>query len=143
MTSSTIDDRISGNSYLPLSTSQVIRLVALGVFGWLFAALLLRLLGPLGVLEGMARVYLYALILPGTVVFLLAAFWLAAIRSNQRALAAALMTATAAILDGLALAWFPALYGADPTLVAACGAAILWGAGVALFLGMAMNRNRV
>jgi hypothetical protein len=136
------NDAAYHNPFLPLTRSQIARLTALGIAGWLSAALLLRTLEPFGVFDGMARVYLYALIVPGTVLFLLLAFWLSAVETAQRALAAALMTATAAILDGVALAWTPALYGADASHVAASGAAILWGAGVALFLGMFMNRNR-
>lgn len=127
---------------LPLSPGQLIRLIALGAALWLTAALLLRWLGPLGVYEGAARIALYSLIIPGTAPFIWLIAKIGGLARSELALGVSVVVAAAVLLDGLALAWTPTLYGGDLTLQAGAGAAILWGAGVALVLGFVFNRAR-
>jgi hypothetical protein len=123
-----------------LSTAQVIILVVLGAVLWFLAAIMLRALAPLGIYDGSNRVLFYALVIPGTFTFVLIARRLARLAPDQMAIALAIATAAATLLDGIALAWFPALYGSDPVQIAGAGAAILWGAGVGLVMGIAINR---
>jgi hypothetical protein len=123
-----------------LSTAQVIILVVLGAVLWFLAAIMLRALAPLGIYDGSNRVLFYALVIPGTFPFVLIARRLARLAPDQMAIALAIATAAATLLDGIALAWFPALYGSDPVQIAGAGAAILWGAGVGLVMGIAINR---
>jgi hypothetical protein len=125
---------------LPLSSSQINILAVLGAVLWLGAALLLRALAPFGIYEGFARIILYALIVPGTWPFVLLAKRMAKLAPNQIAIGMSVLTATAVLLDGIALAWFPGLYGFELAHFAGAGAAILWGGGVALVLGFVMNR---
>jgi len=126
---------------LPLTSSQVAVLVALGAILWFLAAMLLRIIGPMGVHEGLGRVVLYLLVVPGTFPFVLGIKKLARLADHQLALGVAVATATATLLDGIALAWFPALYGTDIQHFAGAGAVILWGAGVGLVYGLVMNRT--
>lgn len=109
-----------------------------GAILWFAAALLLQYLGPRGAYEGGNRLLAYALVIPGTFPFVLVAQML--IGRAKLALGLALATGTATLLDGIALAWFPALYGGEAGYVAGAGAAILWGAGVAIMLGFVWNR---
>lgn len=95
---------------------------------WLAAALLLRALAPLGIYEGLGRIDLYAAILPGTRPFVLLLIRAADLRSAEALVGVAVALAVATLLDGLALAWTPSLYGAGVEQVAGAGAAILWGA---------------
>ena len=132
------NDTPAAGAALPRRTMAY--LVFWGAALWFIAAVLLRVLGPMGVYEGFARVLLYALIIPGTVPFILLIVKLTRVARHQIALACAVMTASAALLDGIALAWFPALYGNEVEHVAAAGATILWGAGAALALGFFLNR---
>jgi hypothetical protein len=134
-------DSMKPASRLPFNPSQTLILAGFGALLWFGAAVLLRTLGPMGVFEGSSRALLYALIIPGTWPFILVAEKLARLGRDQIALGVAVVTAAAALLDGIALAWFPSLYGADPSLVAASGAAILWGAGVGPVLGFFRNRT--
>lgn len=127
---------------VPLSPGQLIRLTALGAALWLTAALLLRWLGPLGVYDGTARILLYALIIPGTAPFIWLIAKIGGLARAELALGVSVVVAAAVLLDGLALAWTPTLYGAELALQAGAGAAILWGAGVALVLGFVFNRTR-
>ena len=123
-----------------LSTPQIVMLVALGAVLWFLAAIMLRALAPLGIYDGSNRILLYALVIPGTFPFVLIARKLARLAPDQMAIALAIATAAATLLDGLALAWFPGLYGSNTAQIAGAGAAILWGAGVGLVMGITMNR---
>ncbi len=124
---------------LPLERRQIGLSLLVGAVLWFVAAMMLQILGPMGIYEGSSRAILYVLIIPGTVPFLLIGFRFARLETHQYFIGTALMDLAAMLLDGIALAWFPALYGGTPTLVAGAGAAILWGAGVALGLAFFMN----
>jgi hypothetical protein len=123
-----------------LNRGQVVTLVGLGILLWFLAALMLRALEPVGALTAPGVFLLYALIIPGTYPFVLLIRRLAKLRADQMMLGVTAVTATATLCDANALVWFPeALYGAKPLGAAA---AVLWGVGVALFLGITMNRAR-
>lgn len=140
MTDTTQTQESSG-ARLPLNASQIVTMAIFGAVLWLLAALTLRYLGPMGIYEGTSRAVLYALIVPGTVPFVLLARRLGGLASHQIGIAYAVGTTSAMLLDGLALAWFPALYGGTPELVAGAGAAILWGAGVGQLIAFLFNRT--
>lgn len=132
---------LSIRTFASLSTSQLITLIALGATLWLVAALLLRFLAPFGIYEGTGRFILYFLIIPGTYPFVLLVRYLAKLAPNQTGIGLAVVTAAAILLDGIALGWFPELYGEGHLNAANAGAAILWGGGVAITLGLLMNRD--
>ncbi len=122
-----------------LTASQIAILALYGAALWFAAAMLVRTIAPMGALNGGWRVLTYALIVPGTIPAVVMARPLARLRRDQTAIGITIVTAAALLLDGIAFAWFPALYGNDPALVLAGAAAILWGAGIGLVLGVAMN----
>ena len=126
---------------LGLSTRQTGTLAVIGAVLWFIAAILLRNIGPLGAFEGGNRVLLYALTIPGTIPFIWMTQRLARLASNQIAIGIAIVTATALLLDGVAVAWFPQLYGDELAQVTSSAAAILWGAGVGLMLAFLMNKE--
>lgn len=132
----TVDMTASG-----LGVAQVATLAALGAAFWLLAAMMLRALVPMGALDGGARVLTLALVIPGTYTAVLLSRWLARLRVDQVGFGIAIVTAAALLLDGVAMLWFPSLYANDPAQVVACAGAIFWGAGVALLLGLAINRD--
>ena len=125
---------------LSLTARQISILAAYGALLWFIAAQLVRVLGPMGAFDGVAGLITYALVIPGTVPTLLIMRWIGTLRTDQTALGVTTVTATALLLDGLAHAWFPQLYGTDPALIIKGAAAIFWGAGVGLVLGLVMNR---
>ncbi|MCR9213079.1 MAG: hypothetical protein NXI13_05135 [Proteobacteria bacterium] len=131
---------VVANARLPITTQQTVLMVIIGVVLWFLAANLLRYLGPLGIYEGGWRLFLYAAIIPGTYPFVVMTQKIARLERNQIGIAYSLATAAATLCDGIALAWFPALYGTLPELVAGAGAVILWGAGVGMVLAFVMNR---
>lgn len=122
-----------------LTAKQIIILALYGAFLWFLAAILVRNIGPMGALDGFAQILTYALVIPGTVPAILAGRVLAKLSPDQTAISLIVITATALLLDGIAHAWFPSLYGTDPVLIVKGAAAIFWGAGVGLVLGLVMN----
>lgn len=124
-----------------LSGVQIAILAGYGVLLWFAAAMLIRVLVPMGALSGVWQVVTYVLVVPGTVPVLLSARPIAKLGRGQMAAAAMIMDAAALLCDGTAFAWFPALYGNDAALWPASAAVILWGAGVVLVLGLLMNRD--
>lgn len=122
-----------------MSAAQYAIVIALGALLWFLAALLIRALQPFGALEPGNAPLTYLLTIPGTLPFVLLIQRLARLRREQAVPAMALATATATLLDGVALRFSPALYGAD---TAGAGAVILWGAGVGLMLAFAVARGR-
>ena len=118
-----------------LTNGQVVSCLVQGAVLWLAAALLLRWLGPTGIYEDPLRILVYLLVIPGTFPFVLQVEKLAKLRRDQVFTGMAVGTMMAILLDGVALAWFPRLYGETVELWAGAGAVILWGGGVGLALG--------
>lgn len=127
---------------LPFTTNQAGFLLLLGAILWFVAAMLLRALAPSGIYEGASQALLYALIIPGTIPFLLLSLKMARVERSSSFAAVALMTMSAMLLDGVALACLPFLYGGTVEYIAGAGATILWGAAVGLVLALFINRAR-
>jgi hypothetical protein len=124
-----------------LTTRQTVLSALMGAILWFAAAMLIRVLAPMGVFEGMARVWLYLLVIPGTVPFVPLIVRFAGLPRDRIAIGVAVSAATATFFDGVALAWLPTLYGATVDHVAAAGAVILWGVGVVVAIGCWFNRR--
>ena len=122
-----------------ISRSQYAILAAYGALLWFLAAMLVRVLAPMGALEGSARLLTYALVIPGTIPAILIGLKITSVTRSNFVLAVAMMTAAAGLLDGIALAWFPALYGDNVAHVLAGAAVILWGVGVGLALSFVLK----
>ena len=124
-----------------LTTGQTLALIIIGAVLWFAAAALLRTIGPRGAFEGNRHILLYALTFPATVPFVWMVQKLVRLADNQVAIGYSLATASALLLDGIAVAWFPSLYGSDLPQVTNSAAAILWGAGVGMILAFMMNKE--
>ena len=115
-----------------LTAAQFRRSLLVGVVLWFIAAMILRLVGPMGAFEGNARYLTYALVILGTWPFALAMPWMAGVSRAQMVPSVGAATLAASLLDAVALAWVPQLYGSRIEIVAGAGATILWGVGVGL-----------
>ncbi len=132
----------AGTASQPALTAMQISILAVyGAVLWLLAAVIVRTIGPMGALDGISGIIVYALVIPGTVPAILAARPLAKLRGDQIIAGIAVVTATALLLDGIAHIWFPAIYGTDAALIIKGAAAIFWGAGVGLVLALMMNKG--
>lgn len=126
---------------LGLTNRQSFMLIAIGFILWFIAAMILRAIAPMGALEGTFRAVTYALVIPGTLPFVLLTRRLVKLGQDQIGIAIAVVTATALLIDGVAVAWFPGVYSDETKDVADCAATILWGAGVGLVLAFILNRE--
>jgi hypothetical protein len=122
-----------------LTPTQIVTLVIYGAVLWFLAALLVRVLAPMGALSSMGRVLTYVLVVPGTVPAIMLARPIAKLARGQTAMGITVVTAAALLLDGVAFGWFPQIYGPDPAHWLAGAAVVFWGAGVGLVLGILMN----
>jgi hypothetical protein len=127
---------------LGLTAGQTVFLGFVGAALWLLAAIILRTIAPMGALEGTARFLTYALVIPGTLPFVFMTRALVGLRPDQTAIGIAVVTATALLIDGIVVAWYPKVYGGEPAQVKACAAAILWGAGVGMALSFVFNKEK-
>lgn len=120
---------------------QAAGLAILGALFWFTAAMVVRFFVPLGALTDWAAFVTFALVVPVTYAALQFSRAVTGFGVHQYLHAAALMTGTALLLDGIALTWFTRLYGDDVMFVLPGAASILWGAGVALALGFVLERR--
>ena len=121
-----------------LTARQAALMMICGVVFWLAAALLLRWLAAAGALDGPMRIFVYLITIPGTMPFVLALRRIGKLSAEHLVPAYALATAAALLCDGIAVAWFPTLYGTSSDHVRLAAAAILWGAGVGVLLAFAV-----
>jgi hypothetical protein len=126
---------------LGLTNGQTLILVVIGAALWFLAAVILRIIAPMGALEGATRGLTYALVIPGTLPFVALTRILAGLRHDQMVTGIAVVTATALLIDGIVVAWFPVVYGGALPQVTNSEAAILWGAGVGLVLAFILNKK--
>lgn len=124
-----------------LTHRQTAMLIAIGAALWFLAAVILRIVEPMGALDGSARAVTYALVVPGTAPFVWLTRIVAKLRHDQIFVGIAVATATALLIDGIVVAYFPVIYGGSFTQVTNCAAAILWGAGVGLVLAFFFNKQ--
>lgn len=124
-----------------LSSRQIVISAAYGVALWFGAATLLCAGANAGIYEGWVRVAVYALAVPAFIPFVLLIRPLARLDRRDVAIGVMIATAAATLCDGIALGWFPGLYGTDPAHTAGAGAAILWGVGVGLVEAMVVSRS--
>jgi hypothetical protein len=122
---------------IDFTARQILVLTVLGIAFWFAGAVILRTAEQIGGYQGMGRVLLYVAILVGTVPFIPLTRLIAGLRGDQIAAGVAWVTASAMVCDSIALPLIPSLYGDT----AGAGAAILWGAAVAVFLGFAFNKR--
>jgi hypothetical protein len=125
----------------PLTIMQISILAIYGAVLWFLAAMLVRTIGPMGALDGVSGIIVYALVIPGTIPAIIAARPLAKLRRDQTVTGISIVTATALLLDGVAHASFPVIYGTDPALIVKGAAAIFWGAGVGLVLAFIFDKG--
>lgn len=124
-----------------LRPGQTIALIVLGAALWFLAAIILRVIAPTGALEGTMRAVTYALVIPCTLPFVLLARFLVGLRPDQLFTGVGVATMTALIIDGIVIAYLPAIYGGSLPQVTNCAAIILWGAGVGILLAFIFNRG--
>ncbi len=123
-----------------MKTKQIFLSVVLGVFFWLSAALIVRYVGTLVfTAENPYLILFYLLGIPITGGFLLIIKLIIGISYADMLKPIVVMTITATLLDGVALAWFRPLYSSSFEVALHGAAWILWGAGLGLLAAFVLN----
>ncbi len=123
---------------VPTSSRPALRLpvlIALGVAFWFLAAMAFRFLGPFVLVPGSTTLPLvFILTVPIAWAFVWAGITLGGARGAAVLPAVVVMSFTAMLLDGLALTFFPALYGLPTASLLIVAALLLWGVGLILVI---------
>ena len=123
------------------TTRQTVMLALMGALFWFAAALVVRWTAAGWTGRDGATVLVFVLIVIATIPALFMGARVAGVGREQFLAMGAIMVGVAALLDSIALTWFRPLYGTDPAIVLAGAAAILWGAGIALVVGIVLQRR--
>ena len=124
-----------------LTPRNIAILFALGTALWFAAALFVRFGAPYGVVSGDHIWITNLLLVPVTWPFVVMARKLVGGGPRDHMQIVGVVTLPALLLDGTAMAQFPALYGSDIATVQRDAAAILWGAGVGLVIALVMDQR--
>jgi hypothetical protein len=122
------------------TTRQTIVLALMGALFWFVAALVVRWTAADWAGRDGATMLVFVLIVIATLPALFLGARVAGVGRDQFLAVGAIMVGVATLLDSVALTWFRPLYGTDPAIVLAGAAAIFWGVGVALVLGIVLQR---
>ncbi len=112
-----------------MSPLRTLLFLVIGIVAWALAALLIGAAGPVLLEANGARMVTYgvtALVSP-LVTGLVA--WATGTRLQDMVWPMGVMVMIATLFDGIALAWFPWIYGGPGEIVGLGGALILWGVG--------------
>ncbi len=123
------------------TTFQTVVLALMGAVFWLLAALVVRWSAAVWAGHDGPTALVFVLVVAATVPGLYLGARVAAVGRDQFMAVATIMAAMATLLDGIAMTWFRPLYGSDPATILAGAAAILWGVGVVLVLGLMLQRR--
>lgn len=116
--------------------------VGIGVVLWFVAAMMIRFLGPAVFVPGSAALPLvFALSIPVAWAFLWVGTTGIGVRGAAVMPAVIIMSFTAMFLDGLALTFFPALYGLPPASLLMGAALLLWGVAWIQFIAFVQTRR--
>lgn len=119
-------------------------LIGLGVFFWFVAAMAIRAVGPSVLIAGSVTLPLTFFLASPHIcwAFVWAGRRLSGAHGAAIFPALALMSSAAMLLDGLAITFFPALYGLPPAQLVFAGAWLLWGVALIQFLAFVQSRQR-
>jgi hypothetical protein len=125
-----------------LTPARILKLLAVGFFYAVLVWGFIRFRGPAGAFSGLLQVVNYLGIIPVT--FGTIALARRLVGGPPKRLTWAIL-ATGAIAgpipEGIALGWFPSLYGDDPVIIIKGLAWLLWAIGVGFVIGLQMSRT--
>lgn len=127
-----------------MKNSKIILFVALGVFFWLNAALIIRFFGNTVFYKSSSTLILfYFLAIPITLLSMYITKLLSGLQFNELLDPVVIMTATATFLDAIALTWFRQLYSQSFEVALHGAAWILWGVGLGLLFSYYFNKKQI
>jgi hypothetical protein len=128
---------------MPYSTVPAVRLAVLGVVLWVMGVAGAHLAAPFGVFAPGLSAPLLLATLPMAWGSVRLARRITGLDAGQLVEGVALVALPAALLDGVALTWMPALYAADAADQRAVAAWLLWFLGASFAIALAMSRRKI
>lgn len=125
-----------------ISSKQLAFCVSYGLALWLGAILLIRAMGPMGVLSGWGLVLSFALLVPGTLPAVLLTQRIMGPSKDQLLLGVTIISTIALLLAGLCFSFWPWLYGKDMPQVISAAGFILWGGGIGFVLALIVAKDK-
>ncbi len=124
-----------------LTPTQIVKLLGVGFFYAVLVWVFIRFQGPAGAFRGVNQVINYISIIPITFGTIALARWIGGSLAKRHTLTVLAIGAIAGpIPEGIALGWFPSLYGNDPVVLVRGLAWLLWAIGVGFVIGLQMTR---
>ncbi len=118
--------------------------VGLGVLFWLTGVLFIRFAGTIFFAEGSVwLVGLYLLTVPVVWVMIDSVSLIGKLSRLQTLMAIVIFNFTATLLDAVAIAWLPSIYGLPAPAQPLAAAWLLWFVGVSLYLSLMMARSEI
>jgi hypothetical protein len=118
--------------------------VVLGALAWFIAVIFIRFAGAAFFIESSFwLVGLYVLSIPGAWLTIKGIAQAGKLSGVKILMAVAIMCFTASLLDGVAIAWFPSLYGLPTPAHLLAAAWLLWFVGVSLSITVIMTRREI
>ncbi len=125
-----------------MSGAKAVQFIGIGVFLWFAAAFWLRDWAPAFYDLGAGHLVAFAVTTLTAPLFVWGAAKVTSTPLNRMVSPAAIVAATAACLDGIAITYFPAFYAGEGPHLAHTGAQLLWGIGLALISALAFSARR-
>ena len=125
-----------------LRSGQAVRLTGLGILLCFGGALFIRYGIPAGLFGGRSGVVLFVLCVPLALTLVWTGERVGALRQDQLISGIALMSAVAVLCGGIALTWFPVLYGDNPVSHYLGASWLLYDVGVNLIMALFISSRR-
>lgn len=120
---------------------QLVSLVGLSLVLWVAAALYIRLM-PEALTSPLWGAVGFVTTFPLAWASVLLTRRVGSLTSGQFLAGVAIVGGIAMMIDGIALRWYPTVYGSDPTMYRFAAAWLLWGYGVSLGIAVIMDASQ-
>lgn len=118
--------------------------VGLGALAWFTGVLFIRFAGTMFFVEGSRwLIGLYLLTIPVVWLTIESVARLGKLSRLETSIAIVILNFTATLLDGVAIAWFPSIYGLPAPAHLLAAAWLLWFVGISLYLSFMMARSEI
>jgi hypothetical protein len=118
--------------------------VGLGVLAWSIGVLFIRFAGTIFFAKGsMWLMGLYLITIPVVWLTIKSVALIGKLSRLQTLIAIVILNFTATLLDGIAIAWLPSIYGLPAPAHLLAAAWLLWFVGVSLYLSLMMAHSEI
>ena len=122
-----------------LSAKQWTFCISYGLALWVGAMFLVRAMGSWGALSDWGFIIAFVLLVPATWPAVALTARVMGAEKGQLLIGVSIISTIALLLAGIGFAFFPHIYGSDPTSTVRAAGFILWGGGIGFVLALMMD----